>query len=206
MVKKILGKDECSHTYVICRFNQCVIIDPSHDMPSILDAVGHKEIVAILLTHAHDDHIDLIGYFDCPIYIHQDDAYLLFENKYNGYIDRKRPFHKKDLTLVLLKDEDKVPLSDQFIKVIHTPGHTKGSVCYLYQNHLFTGDTLFKSSVGRHDLYSGSLPLLKRSVLKIMLLNNQVKVYPGHDEMTTIRDEKKNNPFYKKWYKQFNKS
>lgn len=205
MIKMIKGNETHANSYVICRFDQCVIIDPSYHLPEILDAIGERKTIGVLLTHAHDDHMDLIESFDCPIYIHKDDAYLMFEDRYNGYHDRKRPYHKKNLELILIEDEDKIKLADQFILCIHTPGHTKGSTSYLYQSHIFTGDTLFKESVGRHDLYSGSLPKLKQSVLKIMALNNQVRIYPGHDDKTDIRYEKKHNPFYIKWYKQFHK-
>lgn len=206
MIKMIKGNDKFSNTYVICRFDQCVVIDPSYHLDEIMQTIDNRRIIGILLTHAHDDHMDLIGSFECPIYIHKDDAYLLFEDRYNGYQDRKRPFHKKDLQLELIEDGYKIHIADHYIETMHTPGHTKGSCCYLYQSHVFTGDTLFKASVGRHDLYSGSLPSLKRSVLKIMKLNNQVRLYPGHDEKTDVRHEKKHNPFYIKWYKQFHKN
>jgi glyoxylase-like metal-dependent hydrolase (beta-lactamase superfamily II) len=96
----------------------------------------------------------------------------------------------------------KIPLGDQFITVYHTPGHTKGSVSYLYDQKLYTGDTLFKDSVGRHDLYSGNLVDLRKSVLFLLSLPSNIKIYPGHDEVTTIRNEQKNNPYYLKWSKQ----
>jgi glyoxylase-like metal-dependent hydrolase (beta-lactamase superfamily II) len=86
--------------------------------------------------------------------------------------------------------------------VFYTPGHTKGGLSFLYEGKLFTGDTLFKESVGRHDLYSGNLTELRRSVLKLLSLPSQLKIYPGHDDVTTIRYEQKNNPFYVKWIKQ----
>jgi glyoxylase-like metal-dependent hydrolase (beta-lactamase superfamily II) len=97
---------------------------------------------------------------------------------------------------------DHIPFADQTIEVYHTPGHTKGSLSFLYDQKLFTGDTLFKESVGRHDLYSGNLPELRKSVLMLLSLPSAIKIYPGHDETTTIRYEQKNNPFYVKWMKQ----
>ena len=127
---------------------------------------------------------------------------MLFEDQYNGYAPLKHPYKRKDLELVSINDGDKIPLADHFISVIHTPGHTKGSVCFLYNEQLYTGDTLFKESVGRHDLYSGSLVELRKSILKLCELPGSYKVYPGHDENTTVRFEQKNNPFYVKWKKQ----
>jgi glyoxylase-like metal-dependent hydrolase (beta-lactamase superfamily II) len=205
MIKTIFGNEQYANQYIICRFDQCILIDPSHDLAQLTEIINQRKIMGVLITHAHQDHIDLIGDFECPIYIHEEDAHLLFEDRYNGYDQYKRPFSRKSLNLKLLTDKNRIQLADGYVEVIHTPGHTKGSVCYLYQNHLFTGDTLFKDAVGRHDLYSGSLKALKQSVLKIMSLSNQMKIYPGHDELTTMREEKKNNPFYLKWAKQFNK-
>ncbi len=205
MIKTIFGNEEQSNSFVICRFDSCMIIDPSHDLNKIDDIIEHRKVLGILITHAHNDHVDLIHHYDVPIYIHKDDAHLLFEDAYNGYAPNKHPYKRKELDIKLIEDGQKIPLADQFVEVIHTPGHTKGSVSFLYLNHLFTGDTLFKESVGRHDLYSGNLPELKQSILKMMSLNNEIKIYPGHDELTTMRYEKKNNPFYIKWAKQFKK-
>ena len=198
------GNDSLSHTYLIERFDSCMLIDPSHDYELILKSIGEKTLKGILITHAHHDHIDLIGFFDVPIYIHKDDAHLLFEDRYNGYYPNKHPYKRKNLKLNLISDEETIPLADLEIKVIHTPGHTKGSVSYLFEKKLFTGDTLFKGSVGRHDLYSGNLSDLKKSIRKLMSLDGQMTVYPGHDQKTTIRNEKKLNPFVIKWEKQKN--
>jgi hydroxyacylglutathione hydrolase len=201
-MKQFKGTEEICHSYLICRFDVCYLIDPSHDLAAIEAELAGKSLAGILITHAHNDHIDLIGHFDVPIYLHFDDAHLLFEDNYNGYHPNRHPYQKKKMNLKYVKDNDELLIADQVIKVIHTPGHTKGGVCYLYDGKLFTGDTLFKESVGRHDLYSGSLPELKKSTLKLMTLDANVKVYPGHDASTTIRYELKNNPFYVKWKKQ----
>lgn len=196
------GNDDLSHVYIICRFNTCMIIDPSHSYDDIIHAIGERSIAGILLTHAHSDHVDLIGHFDVPIYIHQEDAHLLFEDQYNGYAPKTHPYRRKQLDLRYVKDGDKVNLADHIVEVIHTPGHTKGSVSYMYDQKLFTGDTLFKASVGRHDLYSGNLPDLRKSVIRLLGLPGNIKIYPGHDESTTVRFEQKQNPFYMKWMKQ----
>ncbi|MFU8793688.1 MAG: MBL fold metallo-hydrolase [Acholeplasmataceae bacterium] len=204
-MKQFKGDDIYAHTYLICRFDTCYLIDPAHSYEAISKQLESKTLAGILLTHAHNDHIDLIGYFDVPIYIHKEDAYLLFEDKYNGYHDHKRPFNRKQLDLKLISDHMRLPLADQFVEVIHTPGHTKGSVCYLYDDKLFTGDTLFKDSVGRHDLHSGSLADLKKSILSLATLDINLKIYPGHDATTTLRNELKQNPFVLKWQKQKSK-
>ncbi len=203
MIKTIKGDDIYSNTYVICRFDSCIVIDPSHDMASIDQAIGERKVIGVGVTHAHADHVDLLQMFDAPIYIHREDAHLLFEDQYNGYLSKPHPYQRKQLDIKMVEDDDVIKIADQQIKIIHTPGHTAGSISFLYLEHLFTGDTLFKESVGRHDLYSGSLKSLKQSVLKLMDLNSNIKIYPGHDELTTMRNEKKKNPFYIKWVKQY---
>lgn len=204
-MKTIIGNEDISHTYIVCRFNVCFLVDPSSQLDEIKKELGDKELSFILITHAHNDHIDLIGEFDVPIYMHKEDAHLLFEDQYNGYHPKTHPYKKKNLNLNYIEHLSKIPFADSFIEVYYTPGHTKGSVSYLYQEKLFTGDTLFKESVGRHDLYSGNLPELKKSILMLMNLPGNVKIYPGHDEQTTIRYELKQNPFVIKWMKQFQK-
>ncbi len=194
-----------AHSYLLCRFDTCYLIDPSHDLEAMHQALNGRTLIGILLTHAHQDHVDLIGEFETPIYIHLDDAHLLFEDQYNGYAPHAHPYKRKNLDLRYISDKEKLPFADQFIEVLYTPGHTKGSVCFLYDQKLFTGDTLFKGSVGRHDLYSGSLTDLRKSVLKLGTLPGNVKIYPGHDETSTMRYEQKNNPFYVKWLKQSTK-
>ena len=199
---QLKGTEDLSHVYLLCRFDTCVLIDPSHSYDEIIHHMGEKALAGILLTHAHSDHVDLIGSFDVPIYMHQDDAHLLFEDQYNGYHPKSHPYKRKNLDLRYVNEGDKIHLADHTIDVLYTPGHTKGGLSFLYEGKLFTGDTLFKESVGRHDLYSGNLTELRRSVLKLLSLPSQLKIYPGHDDVTTIRYEQKNNPFYVKWMKQ----
>ena len=199
------GNDDLSHVYMLCRFDTCILIDPSHSYDAIMDAMGDKKLAGILLTHAHNDHVDLIGHFEVPIYLHKEDAHLLFEDQYNGYAPKTHPYKRKNMDLRYVGDGDQISFADHFIQVIHTPGHTKGGLSFMYDQKLFTGDTLFKESVGRHDLYSGNLPELRKSVLALLSLPSNIKIYPGHDETTTVRYEQKNNPFYEKWMKQKSK-
>ncbi len=202
MLKIIKEDGDYAHCYVLCRFDCCVIIDPSHDKASIQQAINNRRLTGILLTHAHADHIHLIGAFDAPIYMHESDMHLLFADNYNGYDPKQHPYKRRFLDFHVVDDGDTIPLADHFINVIHTPGHTAGSLSFLYGNQLFSGDTLFKEDVGRHDLYSGSLSAIRRSVIKLCELPSHINVYPGHDDMTTVRHERKQNIYYKKWSKQ----
>ncbi len=193
---------EAAHTYLVCRFDTCYLIDPSDHDEAIKEALAGRRLAGILLTHAHSDHVHLIGEFDAPVFIHKADAHLLFEDAHNGYAPGKHPYKKRLLDLRYVDDGQRLPLADHAIEVLHTPGHTKGSVSYLYDRDLFTGDTLFQGSVGRHDLYSGSLPELKKSIIRLLSLPGGTRIHPGHDAPTTIRHEHKNNPFYQKWHRQ----
>lgn len=90
-----------------------------------------------------------------------------------------------------VKDGDILEVGNMKIKVIHTPGHTEGGVCYLIENNLFSGDTLFKQSVGRTDLYGGNFEKIKHSVKDVLFnLDENIKVFPGHGDITTIAYEK----------------
>ena len=204
-MKMFKGNEDTSHSYLVCRFDACFLIDPSSKLDEIKKELESYTLIGILLTHGHHDHVDLIGEFDVPVYIHKHDAHLLFEDRYNGYFPKTHPYRKKDLNLTLVDHHDKIDFADGFIDVLHTPGHTKGSVCYMYQDKIFTGDTLFKNSVGRHDLYSGNLSELKKSIIDILSLPSHFKIYPGHDDLTSVRQEQKQNPFYLKWMKQGNR-
>lgn len=202
MLKVIKEKDDYAHAFVICRFDCCLVIDPSHNLDDIHQAIDGRRLVGILLTHAHADHVDLIGAFDVPIYMHELDAHLLFADEYNGYEPKKHPYQRKNLNFHFVKDGDMIPFADQFVTVLHTPGHTAGSLSFLYEGKLFSGDTLFKEDVGRHDLYSGNLSDIRKSIIRLCELPGHTKVYPGHDDFTMIRDEQKKNLYYKKWSKQ----
>lgn len=205
MLKIIKENNDYAHCYVVCRFDCCVVIDPSHDLIAIQEAIDDRRLVGVLLTHGHADHVDLIQEFQAPIYMHEADAHLLFADEYNGYYPKKHPYQRKALHFQFVSEGDHIELADHYINVLHTPGHTAGSLSFLYQDRLFSGDTLFKEDVGRHDLYSGSLSNIRRSVIKLCQLPGNIRVYPGHDDMTKIRDEQKKNIYFKKWSKQLKK-
>jgi glyoxylase-like metal-dependent hydrolase (beta-lactamase superfamily II) len=97
-----------------------------------------------------------------------------------------------------LKDGDELTFDGGVIKIIHTPGHTKGGVCFLADDNLFSGDTLFQQSVGRTDLPGGNMTTLLTSLEKLKQLPDAVKVFPGHGESTTIGEEKLSNPYLKR--------
>ena len=204
-MKKLLLRGE---NYINCFFiedkHSCYVVDPGGEKEKLIQYVKENklEIVGILLTHAHIDHICAIDAFKAPIYMHRKEYEIFLDNYNSGFknFGKEVPFDLNQLRIILIRDNDILPLNDKKIKVIYTPGHTVGGVCYKFENDLYTGDTLFQGSVGRWDLPTGSLQDLRKSVVHLVDSQNEdVRVHPSHGESTTIGEEKKNNYFYKEW-------
>lgn len=191
-----------ANTYIIKDNNSCIVIDPSTDNDKIGDFIEKNslDLKAILLTHSHIDHMRgvnrLINRFGCQLYVGFDDEIGLVDQYYNcGEMLLEKCEIKSNVNTV--SDNEILKILSEDIKVIYTPFHTKGSVCYYLSNSsvLFSGDTLFKKVIGRTDLPSSSRATLRSSLQKLRLLPDDVKVYPGHGEFTTIGFEKSNNLF-----------
>jgi hydroxyacylglutathione hydrolase len=192
----VLGPLENNTYLLVCeKYRKALIIDPSFDALEKANKYLKSNSLLldkILLTHFHWDHIAGIKSFQkvflSPVYIHEKDAVLLQKPQKLLSLDLTVEGIKPD---VLLVDNDKIALGDLEIRVIHTPGHTPGCVCYYLerQNTLFSGDTLFKGSFGRVDfVYSNSKEMIQ-SLKKLSFLKQNIKVYPGHGATTTIKNE-----------------
>ncbi len=192
--------DFFENTYLINNGLDAILVDPGEGIREYLEEIKKYNIKAILLTHGHIDHIDGIKYFlNTDIYIYKDEAEFLDSKSLSLYeaFGKLKPFNKDNLKIHLL-EEGIINLLGFKIEVIHTPGHTKGSCCYLFNdNILFSGDTLFQVSVGRTDFPTGSMSELNNSLEKLKKLDDTVKVYPGHGAETTIGFEKKYNPYFR---------
>lgn len=170
------------------------IIDPGGDelkLERIIKDLDFKPKF-ILLTHAHMDHVGGVEYLSKllknPFYMHENEEhYIENDNTVFGNIRKADGF---------LKEDTKLNIGNLDIKVIHTPGHTQGGVCFLVDGKLFSGDTLFQGSIGRTDFPGGDMNTILNSIKdKLLILGDEVEVYPGHGPKTTIGFEKKINPF-----------
>ena len=170
------------------------IIDPGGDelkLERIIKDLDFKPKF-ILLTHAHMDHVGGVEYLSkllkIPFYMHENEEhYIENDNTVFGNIRKADGF---------LKEDTKLNIGNLDIKVIHTPGHTQGGVCFLVDGKLFSGDTLFQGSIGRTDFPGGDMNTILSSIKdKLLILGDEVEVYPGHGPKTTIGFEKKINPF-----------
>lgn len=174
-----------------------VLIDATESLPEILEAAKEYDIEYIMLTHGHFDHImglnDLKKALNAKAVINQKD--LIVSDNVN---EVTRLFNQPNITPPsyekFIDDNDTITAGNLKFKVIATPGHTEGGVCYLIDDKLFSGDTLFRGSVGRTDLFGGNFKKLSDSIKnKLFKLDDKIKVYPGHGPETTIRQEKISN-------------
>lgn len=183
--------------------NEVAVVDPGGDGERIISIINENnyKVKFIILTHGHFDHIGAVKYIKdktgAQILIHEYDKDMLVEPHQNLSAFFTTPDQyivqcKEDRSLT---DNDTISLGNNEIKVIHTPGHTRGGICLLYGNDLFSGDTLFMETVGRTDLPGASHSDILRSVEKLMLLDDNINVYPGHGINTNIGHERKYNPF-----------
>ena len=171
----------------------CSAVDDN--IKKALDENGAK-LKYILLTHGHFDHIAGIRPdINAQIVMNKNDLNWL--NKVNQYLPM---FGMPEMTIpnidIFVEDNSKLMLGNNEIKVIHTPGHTQGGVCYLIDGKLFSGDTIFRESVGRTDLEGGDFDQIIDSITnKIFTLAPETLIYPGHGRMTSVEWEKEHNRF-----------
>jgi glyoxylase-like metal-dependent hydrolase (beta-lactamase superfamily II) len=180
------------------------VVDPGDEPERILAALDRAgaTAAALLHTHAHFDHIAASGAVHratrAPIRLHPEDRFLYDMLPEQGRLFGFR-FDEPEKTTAPLVDGESIPIGSSAIRVIHTPGHSPGSVCFLTGGEapaLFTGDTLFHESIGRTDLWGGSFPRIERSIReRIYSLPEELRVVPGHGDETTIGWEKRRNPF-----------
>ena len=173
-VKKIKVGYLEANCYIIEDDNSCIVVDPGDDAYLIEKQIENKTLLGVLVTHSHSDHVGALGTivkkYNVPVY----DFNNLNEKKYE-----LGPFK---------------------FQVIQNPGHSKDSISfYFYEyNFMFVGDFIFQNTVGRVDLEGGSMEEMISSLRKISTFSKQIKLYPGHGEATTLKEELENNYYFKK--------
>ena len=198
-VETILAGALFTNTYVLSKGNDVIIIDPACKIEKLEPYIKDKNVLAVLLTHGHFDHIktvdSLYNKYKLPVYIHKDDEYLIRDK--NQSVD----FGLSEVIYVSSPcryyEEGKLNIGEFEFNVIFTPGHTNGSVCLEIEDSMFTGDTLFRLSVGRTDLEGGDYSKLKQSLNILKNIDKDLKIYPGHESDTTLKFEQMNNDYLK---------
>jgi hydroxyacylglutathione hydrolase len=189
--------------YVVSEDNypECLIIDPGDEPDKIIVTIEKAGLnpVKIINTHNHIDHArrvsDIQKHFKIPFYICENDQPLLETLREQAMLFG---LDASELPQIegYLKDGDTFKLVEKTFKILHTPGHSPGSISIFTEGHVFVGDVLFKDSIGRTDLYGGDYNVLIRSIReKLLVLPGDTIVYSGHGPATTIGREKKMNPF-----------
>ena len=178
-----------TNTYLLTEGENAIVIDPGYQADDILDALEGKNLKAILLTHGHFDHVgavkELVAETSCDVYIHAAELNL------PPMITAGQLYY----THTYAESDHITPIPGVELTVLHTPGHTPGSVCLLWKDQMFSGDTLFEGSCGRIDLPGGDPQQMMRSLNRLSRLQADYHVHPGHGDSTTLAAEKQYNPY-----------
>ncbi|SHN11969.1 MBL fold metallo-hydrolase [Gracilibacillus kekensis] len=204
-VEKLTLGPLSTNCYIVIEQNEAIIIDPASDSESIINKVTELGVVpkAVLLTHAHFDHIgaleDIRKYFDIPVYLHEIEHDWLLDPKLNGSSlfgmgevrSKRADYHF---------DKSQYRFGSIELEVRHTPGHSPGGVAFVFREDRYVvgGDSLFAGGIGRTDLPGGNYQQLEKSIQdQLYTLADDFEVFPGHGPNTNIKEEKNNNPFSK---------
>ncbi len=186
-IKRFVGGSLQSNGYIVyCKeCGDCYIIDPGYEPKRFISYIKKEEFhpMGIILTHLHHDHTGgaetIRDAFSCPVYMHEADAFV-----YRGIVDH------------MLTDGEILRLETETLQILHTPGHTRGSICIFCEKSriCFTGDTIFDTDLGRTDLDGGSEEEMKKTICDIVdQWPNDIWIYPGHDEGCSMKDVRRYN-------------
>ena len=200
-VTKLSLGQMAANCYIIENGQHSIVIDPGAEGQKIIDYLQSKQLMvnAVLLTHGHFDHIGAIELlnqeYHCPIYIHEADHDMIYNDQLNLSAYYQPLMIQSDVQQV----KDHLKIGDFNITFMNLPGHTKGSCFIVFDDYdmVFSGDVLFKNSIGRYDFPTSSVEDTKSTLKKINQMNIDYHIYPGHGEDTTLYTEKCYNPFFK---------
>lgn len=194
-----------TNVYFIENDKSVILVDPANDSDLIIKKLNqiNKKLVAILLTHGHFDHIgaldDIIEKYDVPVFMHKSEFDFLTNVNKNG----SEKFKQYGLPSVISNakpqplEEGDANVAGFHFNVLHTPGHSPGSLTFVFNEFAVVGDTLFKQGIGRTDLYKGDHETLVNSILdKLFELDDDLPLFPGHGPYTTVEDEQMNPYLY----------
>lgn len=201
--KRIVGGPLASNTYVVYDGDEAFIVDAGAEPDKVLGAIREMGVKVrfIVLTHGHFDHVfyvsRLMDSLSARAYIHQADITVMRRSSIYGEQFYNESF-VEPASIETVSDNDKLTLGNKEARIIHTPGHSPGSICIHIENLLFTGDTLFRGTIGRTDLPGGSEELMAQSLRKIAKLPQSTRVLPGHGYESTIGYELSSNYLLRK--------
>ena len=203
IIKLVVG-DLQENCFILFDENKdAFIVDPGDSSKNIINVIEKNNLSTkcILLTHGHFDHVGAVAAlkekYNVPIYLSEKDKNFLEkpeEVRASAFGIQIEPA-KVDY---FVKDKDEIKFSQDIIKVIETPGHTIGSVCYLFKNLLFSGDTLFNGSIGRTDFPESDHNLMMESLKKLKNLDDDIFVLSGHGPESQMNYEKNSNPYFRR--------
>lgn len=164
-IKTLILGDLDTNCYILSKNNKCIIIDPASEYQKILESIKGKELVSVIVTHHHFDHVGALNYFNKSII-----------------------FDRNNL------EEKEYKISDFNFEIIYTPGHKEDSITIYFKDEkiMFTGDFIFKDTIGRTDLKGGNSIAMANSIEKILNYDDDIIIYPGHGNKTTLKQEKGN--------------
>ncbi len=205
MIEKFISHENANSYLYINKDKKCFLVDTNEDYLKVFNYLKQNkyELDSILLTHGHLDHIISLDKYleefpNLKVYIHKHEKDFLTNPNLNLSTYVISSSLKIDVkNLILVNDDDEIEVGGVVVKVKHTPFHTLGSVCYYVkeENALFSGDTLFHSTIGRTDLPTSDPSKIPSSLKKIIDLPSNTRVLPGHEKETTIEREIKHNPY-----------
>ncbi len=196
--KFVLGKMS-TNCYLIENDNHSIIIDPGDQANQLIDYLiqNNLKLEAILLTHAHFDHIgaidQLVEKYNCSVYVHQNDYDMI----YDDYLNLSNYYNALKIKSKVNAINDYIDIDRFHFEFVNLPGHTAGS-CFIFLKKyhiIFSGDVLFKNAIGRFDFPTSSSSDTRESMVKIQKIDEDYKIYPGHGESTTLFQEKQSNPY-----------